>query len=190
MAQLREFDRVRTLYEKYIEFDPTNSSAWIQFAQFEAALADYARARAIFELGVSQSPLSYPENLWKAYIDFEFEQGEREKTRALYERLVQLSGHVKVWRAYAEFEAAPIPMSATMREELGEEEEEEEEVKYVEGDVQLARQVFDRAYRDLKSRDLKEEVPSFFFLVIIMYSLISTACCFIGRMEGVRATAW
>ncbi|EJD01987.1 pre-mRNA-splicing factor CLF1 [Fomitiporia mediterranea MF3/22] len=152
---LREFDRVRQLYEKYIEFDPTNSSAWIQFAQFEAVLADYARVRAIYELGVSQVPLSYPENLWKAYIDFEFEQGEREKTRALYERLVQISGHVKVWRAYAEFEAAPIPMSQAMREE--EEEEEEEEEKFVEGDVQLARQVFERAYKDLKSRDLKEE---------------------------------
>ncbi|KAL5514901.1 CLF1 [Sanghuangporus baumii] len=153
-VDLREFDRVRTLYEKYIEFDPTNSSAWIQFAQFEAALADYTRARAIFELGVAQTPLSYPENLWKAYIDFEFEQGEREKTRALYERLVQLSGHVKVWRSYAEFEAAPIPMSQALRED---EEDEDEEEKFVEGDVQRARQVFERAYKDLKSRNLKEE---------------------------------
>lgn len=189
ILKLREFDRVRTLYEKYIEFDPTNSSAWIQFAQFEAALADYARARAIFELGVSQSPLSYPENLWKAYIDFEFEQGEREKTRALYERLVQLSGHVKVWRSYAEFEAAPIPMSAAMREELGEEEDEEEE-RYVDGDVQRARQVFDRAYKDLKSRGLKEEVCIFSFPVLEhLFLPISLACCTAGGMEGIRGGA-
>lgn len=155
---------MRTLYEKYIEFDSTNSSAWIQFAQFEAALADYARARAIFELGVSQTPLSYPENLWKAYIDFEFEQGERGKCRALYERLVQMSGHVKVWRSYAEFEAAPIPMSQALREAEDAEEEDEEEERFVEGDVQRARQVFERAYKDLKNRNLKEEVrhsPSF-----------------------------
>ncbi|KAH8112430.1 pre-mRNA-splicing factor CLF1 [Phellopilus nigrolimitatus] len=152
---LREFDRVRTLYEKYIEFDPTNSSSWIQFAQFEAALADYSRARAIFELGIGQTPLSYPENLWKAYIDFEFEQGEREKTRALYERLVALSGHVKVWRAYAESEAAPIPMSQALQEE--EEEDENDQEKFVEGDLQLARQVFERGYKDLKSKGLKEE---------------------------------
>jgi hypothetical protein len=34
-----------------------------------------------------------PEILWKAYIDFEVdEQGDREKTRSLYERLVVLSG--------------------------------------------------------------------------------------------------
>lgn len=127
----------------------------MQFAQFEAALADHARARGIYELGINQTPLSYPENLWKAYIDFEFEQGEREKTRALYERLVALSGHVKVWRAYALFEAAPIPMSQALHE--GEEDEEDEE-KYVDGDIQLARQVFERAYKDLKNKGLKEEV--------------------------------
>lgn len=152
---------MRTLYEKYIEYDPTNSSAWIQFAQFEAALADYTRARAIFELGTSQQPLSYPENLWKAYIDFEFEQGERQRTRDLYERLVRLSGHVKVWRAYAEFEISPIPVSQASKEDDDEDEDEEE--KMVDGDLELARQVFERGYKDLKNRGLKEEVRKPFY---------------------------
>jgi len=35
-------------------------------------------------------------NLSKAWIDFEFEQGERERTRALYEALLKKTGHVKV----------------------------------------------------------------------------------------------
>lgn len=74
----------------------------------------------------------------------------------MYERLVETSGHVKVWRAYAEFEAASIPMSAAMQDE--EEEEDEEEERYVEGDIELARQVFERGYKDLKSKGLKEEV--------------------------------
>jgi crooked neck len=34
--------------------------------------------------------------LWKAYIDFELNEGERELTRALYERLLQRTTHVKV----------------------------------------------------------------------------------------------
>ena len=51
----------------------------------------------------------------------------------MYERLVQMSGHVKVWRAYAEFEAAPIPMSQALREEEGGEEEEEEEMEMEKG---------------------------------------------------------
>ena len=153
------------MYEKYIEYDPSNSSSWIQFAQFENLLADHARARAIFELGVSQqTPLSYPENLWKAYIDFEVEQGERVNARKLYERLIKLSGHVKVWRSYAEFEASAIPMSQAMKEELGIEEDEDEEERMVEGDYELGRQVFQRGYNDLKERGLKEEVNLYFCL--------------------------
>lgn len=151
---LREFDRVRTLYEKYIEFDHSNSAAWIKYAELETQLEDFSRTRAIFELGVAQQQLSMPELLWKAYIDFETEEGEREKARSLYERLLSLSGHVKVWISYALFEATPLPMPRADREDL---DEDAEEVPMVEGDVELARQVFDRAYKDLKNKGLKAE---------------------------------
>lgn len=99
-----------------------------------------------------------PELLWKKYIDFETEEGEREKARSLYERLISLSGHVKVWISYALFEAEPIPIARNLREEAEEEDgDEEAEVKMVEGDLELARQVFDRGYKDLKSKGLKSE---------------------------------
>lgn len=78
------------MYEKYLEFDSSNSTTWISYAQLESQLADYARTRGIFELGVSQAALSMPEVLWKAYIDFEVEEGERENARSLYERLISL----------------------------------------------------------------------------------------------------
>ena len=55
----------------------------------------------------------------QSYIDFEIGEGERERTRELYERLLQRTHHVKVWMSYADFEAAPMP-------EAGEEEEEAE----------------------------------------------------------------
>ncbi|KAF8134541.1 hypothetical protein EV363DRAFT_1257762 [Boletus edulis] len=153
---LREFDRVRTLYEKYLEYDPTNSAAWIKYAELETALEDFARAEAIFELGVSQSSLSMPEILWKAYIDFEVnEQGDREKARLLYERLISLSGHHKVWISYAEFEGSSMPLPRAMREE--EDDDQEAEPRMVAGDPVLARQVFERSYRDLKSKELKAE---------------------------------
>lgn len=120
-------------------------------------LEDFARARAIFELAVAQSSLSMPELLWKAYIDFEIEEGDREKARSLYERLVNLSGHHKVWISYAEFEGSSIPMLRALREE-DEDEDEESEPKLVEGDANVARQVFDKGYKDLKSKGLKAEV--------------------------------
>ncbi|KAI6037551.1 hypothetical protein EDC04DRAFT_2701994 [Pisolithus marmoratus] len=153
---LREFDRVRTLYEKYIEYDPTNSAAWIKYAELETALEDFARAEAMFELAISQSALAMPELLWKAYIDFEVEeQGDREKARSLYERLVTLSGHHKVWISYAEFEGSPIPLPRAEREE--DDDDEEVERKMVPGNPELARQVFERGYKDLKNKGLKAE---------------------------------
>ncbi|KIJ18606.1 hypothetical protein PAXINDRAFT_128870 [Paxillus involutus ATCC 200175] len=153
---LREFDRVRALYEKYLEYDPTNSPAWIKYAELETALEDFARAEAIFELGVSQPSLTMPEILWKAYIDFEVdEQGDREKARSLYERLISLSGHHKVWISYAEFEGSSMPLPKAMREE--EEENEDAEPRMVAGDAVLARQVFERGYKDLKNKGLKAE---------------------------------
>ena len=159
LEQLREFDRVRQIYQKYIEWDPTNSASWIKYAELESQLEDFSRTRGIFELGISQPSLSMPELLWKAYIDFETEEGERGKARNLYERLIKLSGHVKVWISYALFEGEAIPVPRSEREEEDDEEEDEEkEVKMVDGDLELARQVFKRGYEDLRSKDLKSEV--------------------------------
>lgn len=45
------------------------------------------------------------QTLWKAYIDFELEEGEEERTRTVYERLLERTQHVKVWISFAQFEA-------------------------------------------------------------------------------------
>lgn len=45
----------------------------------------------------------------QSYIDFEIAEGERGRTRELYERLLQRTHHVKVWMSYAAFEASPLP---------------------------------------------------------------------------------
>ncbi|MCL4154805.1 UNVERIFIED_CONTAM: hypothetical protein GTU68_006838, partial [Idotea baltica] len=62
--KLREFDRCRKLYEKWIEFDPENCKTWIQFTTLEAMLNDVERARGIYELAISQQRLDMPEYLW------------------------------------------------------------------------------------------------------------------------------
>ena len=113
-----------------------------------------------------------PELLWKAYIDFEIEEGDREKARSLYERLVNLSGHHKVWISYAEFEGSAIPVLRALREEE-EEDDEESEAKVVGGDANLARQVFDRGYKDLKSKGLKGEVRDSWQYILVELTLCS-----------------
>lgn len=106
-------------------------------------LGDTERARAIFELAISQPALDMPELLWKAYIDFEFEEGERERTRALYERLLEKSKHLKIWLAYARFEMAKIGG--------GDDDEEEEENEEGAPDPVKARALYERAYRHFKA---------------------------------------
>jgi crooked neck len=45
-----------------------------------------------------------PESVWKAYIDFEISQKHFENVRSLYDRLLIITKHVKVWISYAKFE--------------------------------------------------------------------------------------
>ncbi|NWT62082.1 CRNL1 protein, partial [Erythrocercus mccallii] len=133
--QLREFDRCRKLYEKFLEFAPENCTSWIKFAELETILGDIDRARAIYELAISQPRLDMPEVLWKSYIDFEIEQEEYEKTRNLYRRLLQRTQHVKVWISLAQFE-----LSAGQEERL-----------------LRCRQVYEEANKAMRSCEEKEE---------------------------------
>merc|ERR1712130_726628 len=104
MGQLREFTRCRTLYEKFLEFNPENVQTWMKFAELETLLGDADRARAIYELAINQPRLDMPEILWKGYIDFETEQEETDRARELYRRLLERTHHVKVWLSLAQFE--------------------------------------------------------------------------------------
>ena len=102
--QLREFDRCRKLYQKFLEFAPQNCSTWIKFAELETILGDPDRARAIFELAIMQANLDMPEVLWKTFIDFEIDLSELENARDLYRRLLDRTNHPKVWLAFSKFE--------------------------------------------------------------------------------------
>ncbi|EFZ03108.1 HAT and Tetratricopeptide domain protein [Metarhizium robertsii] len=144
--KLFEFVRCRTLYEKHIEFNPANCQTWIKFAELERGLDDLDRTRAIFELAIGQQQLDMPELLWKAYIDFEEEEGEYERTRELYERLLEKTDHVKVWISYAHFEI-----------NIPEDEEGAEEQPLSEEAKARARNVFERAHKSMRDKDLKEE---------------------------------
>ena len=108
-TELREFDRVRKLYNKYIMFNPENCRTWIDFAELETMLGDVDRARAIYALGVKRDKLDMPEVLWKSYIDFEVSCEEWEKARILYKRLLKKTNHIKVWSALCQFEFTAHP---------------------------------------------------------------------------------
>ncbi|CAN8098958.1 unnamed protein product [Discula destructiva] len=146
--KLYEFQRCRTLYEKHVEYNAANCQTWIDWAQLERGLGDEDRARAIFELGIDQPVLDMPEMVWKKYIDFEEEEAEYERARALYERLLEKADHPKVWISYAQFEIN-VPDDNVAEQPEGEDEEEQpvsEEAKA------RARTVFERALKSMKER--------------------------------------
>ncbi|XP_068639478.1 uncharacterized protein [Aristolochia californica] len=155
--QLANIDRCRILYEKYLEWAPANCYAWTKFAELERSLGETERARAIFELAIAQPTLDMPELLWKAYIDFEIVEGEYERTRQLYERLLDRTKHLKVWLSYAKFEA-----SCGMVEEGANSEDHEngpDDMKQKMECLELARGVFEKAFDYFRTSEpeLKEE---------------------------------
>eukprot|EP00298_Acanthocystis_sp_HF-20_P028611 c7397_g1_i1.p1 GENE.c7397_g1_i1~~c7397_g1_i1.p1 ORF type:complete len:670 (+),score=269.04 c7397_g1_i1:38-2047(+) len=104
--QLNNIDRCRKLYEKWLDTDPANCDAWIQYAQMENGLEEIERARALYELAIAQPMLDMPEVMWKCFIDFEIANEAYDNVRDLYERLLERTKHMKVWISYAQFEAS------------------------------------------------------------------------------------
>lgn len=94
---LLQVDRVRTLYGKYVQYNPTAVESWMMFAELEASLHEDERARAIHEMALNQTVLNQPERLWMHYIDYEISARDRDAARQLYERLLERTQHVKVW---------------------------------------------------------------------------------------------
>lgn len=60
-VKLREFDRCRTLYEKFLSHFETQSLVWRDFARLEYQLGEVERARAILQMGIEQENLDVPE---------------------------------------------------------------------------------------------------------------------------------
>lgn len=147
--KLFEFLRCRTLYEKWIEWDNSNCSAWIKFAELERGLDDTDRARAIFELAIVQPTLDMPELLWKAYIDLEEDLAEEpeeyERPRKLYERLLQKTDHVKVWISFAQFELNVPDFDSPDSDSVSP------------MSIGRARKIFERAHKLYKDRSMVDE---------------------------------
>ena len=141
--QLREFDRCRKLYEKWLEFQPENVTTWVKFAQLESLLGETERADQIYEVAVSQERLDMPEVVWKAFIDFRVENKDFDGARLLYERLLERTQHVKVWISFAKFELSAFHGYEDSRQED-------------QACIQSARTVFERAVQTSKSWEDKE----------------------------------
>ncbi|XP_021800008.1 crooked neck-like protein 1 [Prunus avium] len=151
---LGNFNRCRKLYEKYLHWSPENCYAWTKYAELEKSLCETERTRAVFELAITQPALDMPELLWKAYIDFELSEGEFERARELYERLLDRTKHLKVWISYAKFEASAIAEAM-----CSEDQDQDYLCEQTKQCVQRVRRIFEKAFNYFRTSapELKEE---------------------------------
>lgn len=73
--ELGEYDKCRSLYRKFIEFQPKHCNIWIDFAKMETSLDEFDRAHTIFTLALKENCLDTPELLRKAYDEFASKHG-------------------------------------------------------------------------------------------------------------------
>ena len=114
--QLREFDRCRKLYEKFLEFNVANSSAWIKYAELETILGDNDRARTIFELAINQPLRSQTEERprWEEHWDYD------DVSAAPHLKLLEMARH---WKQKKE-----MGVESDSEEEVGEDKDEKEQL--------------------------------------------------------------
>lgn len=109
--KLKEFDRVRTLYEKFIEYDPNNLSIWFNYTSLEENLGDEDRARGIFNIMLNNEVTGF--NLDKRIetmerlITFETDAEEYDNGRNLYKQYLLITDYsVKTWISYAMYQCS------------------------------------------------------------------------------------
>ena len=99
-------ERCRKIYDSFIRRFPSNSKGWTEYGELEQSLEENERVRGIYELALENPNLDMPENVWKAYIDFEIDNLDYMAVRGLYKRLFELTKHPKVWLSFARFEGS------------------------------------------------------------------------------------
>ena len=148
--KLFEFVRCRTLYEKWIEWDSSNCSAWIKFAELERGLDDLERCRAISEIAVEQPVLDMPELLWKAYIDF---GGGGRRVRAHAPALREVAGEDEPRQSLDLVRALRDQRPGTPTSQTTKRKKHPSATK----PRARARAVFQRAHKIYKDKELKDE---------------------------------
>lgn len=98
-------------------------------------------------------------------------QGNRERVRVLYERLLDRTKHVKVWLSYAKFEAEPLPLPEQEQQQQPDQQQQQQpdQQQRQPGEglsaadraarAARARAVYERGFRSIRegSPDAKEE---------------------------------
>ncbi|CAR25142.1 Clf1p [Lachancea thermotolerans CBS 6340] len=160
--QLKEFDRVRKIYEQYIAFNALESDNWLAYAELEDNLGDEERARGIFHIALSDKVgLDTNERfkILEQLITFETNAGEYAKARQAYDALVQLSGYSPTTYIERAMFESTIPADNLSKDDQSQnmaEGDEDEPLDVTEANKRNSRSIFNKALDFYKEQGDKE----------------------------------
>lgn len=165
-TKLRDFDRVRKIYEKYLEYDASRPRLWVDYAQLEDNLGDEERARAIYHVSLTLDdsiiPISGQLEILTHFIEFETESQEYDNARELYGTYLKRSNYSpNVWIAFATYESS-TPTAEQLkalyeknRESGNEDDSDNDDVDFTPNDINFtrSRNIYERGLNYFKERE-------------------------------------
>ncbi|CAI4649601.1 CIC_collapsed_G0037350.mRNA.1.CDS.1 [Saccharomyces cerevisiae] len=162
-VKLKEFDRVRKIYEKFIEFQPSDLQIWSQYGELEENLGDWDRVRGIYTIALDENSDFLTKEakivLLQKYITFETESQEFEKARKLYRRYLELNQYSpQSWIEFAMYQTStPTEQQLLDLAKLQSENVDEDiEFEITDENKLEARKVFEEAIVFFKEKDDKQ----------------------------------
>lgn len=161
--KLKQFDRVRKIYEKFLEFNPLKVDTWVNYAELEENLGDEDRCRAIYDLAISNADaIGFSKDsmifLMQRSIEFETDEEEFGRARQLFDKYIQMNENLpQLWITYALYESSNPSEGQlnSLRENLIDDDD-ELNFEATDENIVRAREVFERALKHFKRIDLKE----------------------------------
>jgi crooked neck len=161
-TRLGEWNRVRKLYERWLELLIVNQMPWtptlIEYVQFENSISEPERCVSLYEFGISlQEELGMNDiaQLWYSYIDYNNQEMNYNQSRELYKRVIKSIDSVTSWINYAIFESS-IPTEEQLNE-FNQSEQDELQVEVTDEHREATRKVFKDALKYYQQKKLNDE---------------------------------
>ena len=154
---------MRKIYEKFIEFQPSDLQIWSQYGELEENLGDWDRVRGIYTIALDENSDFLTKEakivLLQKYITFETESQEFEKARKLYRRYLELNQYSpQSWIEFAMYQTStPTEQQLLDLAKLQSENVDEDiEFEITDENKLEARKVFEEAIVFFKEKDDKQ----------------------------------
>lgn len=169
----KEFERVRSVFERALEVDHRSAELWLRYAEFEMRNEFVNRARNVLDRAVQILPRV--DFLWYKYAYMEEMVGDAEKCREVFERWMSWCPDDGAWLSYARFEVRCAKASVNEGEQPNMDRATEVMKRYVNEypcaksflklgkwaeheakDISLARRVYESALMELEPEEVRQ----------------------------------